>query len=72
MLVPTNKSNEKIKQYEKLWIKIRDLIRLITQNLYNYDEKYMKIKFVSDDNLPLNKMTEIPIVTIAIRTVKNI
>ena len=72
MLVPTNKSNEKIKKYEKLWIKIRDLIRLMTQNLDNYDEKYMKIKFVSDDNLPLNKTTEIPIVTIAIRTVKNI
>ena len=32
----------------------------------------MKIKFASDDNLPLNKTTEIPIVTIAIRTVKNI
>ena len=44
----------------------------MTQNLDNYDEKYMKIKFVSDDNLPLNKTTEIPIVTIAIRTVKNI
>ena len=44
----------------------------MTQNLDNYDEKYMKMKFVSDDNLPLNKTTEIPIVTIAFRTVKNI
>ena len=42
----------------------------MTQNLDNYDEKYMKMKFVSDDNLPLNKTTEIPIVTIAIRTEK--
>ena len=44
----------------------------MTQNLDNYDEKYMKMKFVSDDSLPLNKTTEIPIVTIAFRTVKNI
>ena len=29
----------------------------------------MKIKFDSDDNLPLNKKIEIPIMTIAVRTV---
>ena len=29
----------------------------------------MKIKFDSDDNLPLNKMIEIPIVTIVVRAV---
>ena len=27
MLVPTNESKEKLKKYEDLWIKIRDLIR---------------------------------------------
>ena len=57
--VPTNESKEKIKKYEKLWIKIRDLIRSITKSLNDYDEKYMKIKFHSDDNLPLIKMIEI-------------
>ena len=58
-----------MKEYEELWIKIRDLIRSITKNLDDYDEKYMKIKFDSDDNLPLNKKIEIPIMTIAVRTV---
>ena len=29
-VVPTNKSKEKIKKYEELWIKIRYLIRSIT------------------------------------------
>ena len=29
----------------------------------------MKIKFVSDDKLPLNKMIEIPIMTIVVRAV---
>ena len=43
-----NESKEKIKKYEELWIKIRDLIRSITKNSENYDEKYMKIKFISD------------------------
>ena len=57
--VPTNESKEKIKKYEELWIKIRDLTRSITKSLDDYDEKYMKIKFHSDDNLPLNKMIEI-------------
>ena len=42
-------------KYEDLWIKIRDLIRSITINSDGYDEKYMKIKFNSDDELPLIK-----------------
>ena len=48
-LVPTNESKEKIKKHEKLWIKIRDLIRSITKSLNDYDQKYMKIKFDSDE-----------------------
>ena len=30
------------KKYEKLWKKIRDLIRSITKNSDNYDEKHTK------------------------------
>ena len=47
-LVPINENKEKIKKYEELWSKIRDLIRLITKNSDDYDEKYTKIKFNSD------------------------
>ena len=50
-LVPTNESKEKIKNYEKLWIKIRDLNRLVNKKSDDYDEKCMKIKFNSDDEL---------------------
>ena len=55
MLVPTNESKEKIKKYEELFIKIRDLIRSITKNSddYDYDEKCIEIRFDSDDELPL-------------------
>ena len=35
----------------------------------NYDEKYMKIKFNSDDKLPLNKMIEIPSMIIVVGAV---
>ena len=67
MLVPTNESKEKIKKYEELWSKTRDLIRSVTKNADDYDEKHMKIKFNSDDELPLNKTIEIPGMTIVVR-----
>ena len=43
-----------------MWIKIRDLIWTITKSSDGYDEKYLKIKFNSTDELPLNKAIEIP------------
>ena len=66
-LVPTNETKEKIKKYEELWSKIRYLIRSRTKNSEDYDENYMKIKFNSDDELPLNKTIEIPIMIIVVR-----
>ena len=66
-LVPINESKEKT-EYE-LWIKIRDLIRLITKTSDDYDEKDIKIKLSSDDKLPLNKTIEIPVMVIVVRTV---
>ena len=68
-LVPTNESEEKIKKYEELWIKIRDLITSVTKKLDDYDEKYMKIKSDSDDELPLNKTIEIPVMVIVVRAI---
>ena len=57
----------KTKQNEELWIKIRDLIRSITKNLNDYDEKYMEIRFISDEKLPLHKTIEIPTIKIVVR-----
>ena len=54
---------------KKLWNKIRDLIRSITDNSDNYVEKYMKIKFNSDDGLPLKKTLELYHVVIVARSV---
>ena len=54
----------KNKRYGKLWSKIQDLIRSITENSEDYDEKYVKSKFNSDNKLTLNKTVEISIMTI--------
>ena len=62
-LVSTNQS-ENLKKYEELWSKIRDLIKSLTKNSNDYDGKCMRIKFNSDDELPLNKTIEIPSMTI--------
>ena len=68
-LVLTDESKEKIKKYEELWIKIRDLIRSVTKSSDDYGENYMKIKFNSDDELPLNEMIEISTMIIVVRAV---
>ena len=54
------------------WIKVKDLIRSINKNSadYYYDKKYIKIKFDSDDELPLNKTIEIPTITIFLENKK--
>ena len=49
--------------------KLKDLIRSKTKNSDYYDEKNMKIKFNSDDELPPNKTIEIPTMTIVVRAV---
>ena len=67
-LVATNECKEKkLKKHEELWSKIRDMIRTMTRNSDIYDKKYMKIKFNSDDNLPLNKTIDLLIMTIVVR-----
>ena len=68
-LVPTNESNEKIKKQEELWSKIRDLIRSIAKNSDGYDEKYIKIKFNLDYELPLNKRIGILSMIIIVRAI---
>ena len=52
-----------------MWSKVRDLIKSVITKSDDYDEKYIKIKFDSDDELPLNKTIQIPIITIVVRAV---
>ena len=50
-------------------MRFRDLIKLITKNSDGCNEKYLKIKFNSDDELPLNKMIEMSTVTTVVRAI---
>ena len=55
-LVPTDESIYILEKYEEPWTKQKNLIR---SNSDIYDEKYMKNKFSSDDDLLLKKMVEL-------------
>ena len=68
-LVPTNESKAKNKKYQEVWIETSYLIRSITKNPNDYDEKYMKIKFNSHNELSLNKTIEIRTMKIVVRVV---
>ena len=68
-LDPTDESKDTLKMSDELWNKIRDLIRSITNNSSNNDEKYMKIKFNSDGDLPLIKMLELYSMVIVVRSI---
>ena len=48
-----------LKKYTELWDKIEDLTKSITNTSDDYDGMYVKIKFNSDDNLPLNKISKL-------------
>ena len=52
-----------------MWIKIRDLIKSVAKKSVDYDEKYIKIKSYSDDELPLNKTIEIAVMLIVLRAI---
>ena len=63
------RAKKKFLKYVELWSKIKDLIRSITKISDEYDEKYMKIKFNSDKELPVNKTTKILSLIIPFRAV---
>ena len=60
-LVPTDESKDKLKKYREIWSKTKDLTISTYNNADNYDEKYMKIKFNSDDE---NCMTIITVTSV--------
>ena len=66
----TNSNNDVLIKYAEVWSGIKDQIKKINNNsVGEYDKDYMKIKFDSDDNLPLNKVLKFHVLTIIIRNV---
>ena len=66
----TDKNKEVLEKYTKLWNKIKYLIKLINGGKSSeYEKDYMKIKFSSDDDLSLNKIMQLHMLTIIVRPV---
>ena len=66
----TDENKELLKKWNVVFNGIRDKIKVINGGKENdYENKYMKIKFNSDDDLPLNKPLKFRLVTITIRSV---
>ena len=66
----TDSNSEVLKKYAKVWRGIGDQIKKIYDGRSReYGKDYMKIKFSSDDDLPLNIVLKFRILTIIIRNV---
>ena len=65
----TDENKELLKKYQDLWSEIKNKIEAVSSGECDYEKDYMKIKFNSDDNLPLNKPLKFHNMTITIRSV---
>ena len=65
-----DKNKEVLTKYTEPWDKIKYLIKTINWGKSGeYEKDYMKIKFNSDDDLPLNKTLKLHDLTIIVRSV---
>ena len=64
----TDENKELRKKYNDIFNEIRDKIKEIN-NECDYEKDYSKIKFNSDDDLPLNKSLKFRLMTITMRHV---
>ena len=65
----TDENKELLKKYNDVWNGIKNKIKEVDDSEFDYEKDYMKIKFNSDDNLPLNKPLKFHNMTITIRSV---
>ena len=62
----TDKNKEVLEKYTELWDEIKNLIETISGGkTIKYGKYFMKIRFESDDYLPLDKILNIPVCLIA-------
>ena len=63
-----DENKELIKKYSDAFNGIRDKIKEINSDECDYEKDYMKIKFNSDDDLPLQKSLKFHLMSITIRS----
>ena len=67
LFASTDKNKEVIEKYKKIWDKIKNQIDTINGGKpIKYGRACMKIRFESDDDLPLGKVLSIPMCIIAV------
>ena len=66
-----DENKEVLKKYADVWGGIKNKIEAINVDECDYEKDYMKIRFNSDDDLPLNKLLKFHIMTITTRCVIN-
>ena len=65
----TDENKELLKKCNDIFDGIRGKIKEVSTDEYDYEKDYMKIKFNSDDDLPLNKPLKFHNMTITVRSV---
>ena len=65
----TDEYKELLKKYLDVWSGIKNKIEAVNSGECDYEKDYMKIKFNSDDDLPLNKPLKFHMMAIIIRSV---
>ena len=70
-LIISSENDDIMQKYQEVFDGIKEIIKNINDysQLIKYDENYMKIKFSTDDNIPLNKIISFLTATIIIRSV---
>ena len=65
----TDSYNEVLKKYAEIWSRIKNQIKAIDSSKSGeYGKEYMNIKFISDDDFPLDKPLKFHNLTIIIRS----
>ena len=70
-LIISSENGDIMQKYQEVFDRIKEIIKKINgySQPIKYDDNYMKIKFNTDDNIPLNKIIYFPMITLIIRSV---
>ena len=70
-LIISSENSDIMQKYQKVFDEIKEIIKKLNHygQSIKYNDNYMKIKFNTDDNIPLNKIIYSPKITIIIRSI---
>ena len=69
-LLQQKKNKIELENYAELWDEINEQIELITDNkVTKYSKAFMKIRFKTNDNIPLSKIINIPVCAVIVSSI---